>query len=90
MQITRSHLSGCRFYARTLKLRCDSRQHQGQLYLLFYKKLEWSEIIRILKTQGGPYGKVELVDRTTLPNYASIETNIIREVPDIDQKVEPL
>ncbi|WAR30536.1 hypothetical protein MAR_033078 [Mya arenaria] len=69
------------------KLKSDVRQYQGEPYLLFYEKLEWPRTVEILKSEEGPYGKFVLVDRSTLPNHATIEKNLVKEIPHIGEEL---
>ncbi|XP_052788436.1 uncharacterized protein LOC128223183 [Mya arenaria] len=76
-----------RYFARMQKLKSDVRQYQGEPYLLFYEKLEWPRTVEILKSEEGPYGKFVLVDRSTLPNHATIEKNLVKEIPHIGEEL---
>ena len=59
--------------ARMLKLLVDVRQHLGESYLIFYKKLDYMDLVKLLKKRKRPYGKYELVPKEDLPKYTDIE-----------------
>ena len=58
--------------ARELKLTVDIRQHLGEPYLIFYKKLNYPDLVQLLKKRKRPYGKYELVPRDQLPKHADV------------------
>ena len=62
--------------ARELKLMVDIRQHLGESYLIFYKKLNYPDLVKLLKMRKRPYGKYELVPPEQLPKHADVEPMI--------------
>ena len=51
----------------------DIRQHLGESYLIFYKKLNYPDLVQLLKKRKRPYGKYELVPKDQLPKHADVE-----------------
>ncbi|XP_052220028.1 uncharacterized protein LOC127837159 isoform X2 [Dreissena polymorpha] len=78
-----------RSYGREKNLRSDVRQHQGQPYLIFYDKLDWQEIVKLLRTHSGPYGKFLRVDKATLPKHSDIENVVMKDLPMADSPPTP-
>lgn len=63
-----------RYKARELHIMVDVRQHMGESYTIFYKKLNYLDLVKLLKKRKKPYGKYELVPKDELPKHADVES----------------
>lgn len=72
-----------KFYARSQNIKFDVRQYQGEQYWLLYENFSYPDLVEVLKERKS-YGKYELVDRSELPTYASIEKIITRPATEDD------
>lgn len=73
-----------RTYTRDLSLKCDTMYHQGEPYLLIYWKLDWKNLVELLRGRDTPYGKFVLVNKDDIPKHADILPNIVKEIPKLD------
>lgn len=80
-----------RIKGREMKLMVDIRQHLGESYLIFYKKLNYPDLVELLKKRKRPYGKYELVPKEELPKHEDIEHLLQKTliVEKEEQKEEP-
>lgn len=72
-----------RIYARSLNLKTDIKQYQGEQYLSMYENFKYPDLVEVLKERK-MYGKFELVDRSELPTHASVE----KDIPKVSKEEE--
>ena len=61
-------------YSLSLKIRCDTRQFNGETYLVLYVRQDLQNVVKKLKAlNGGMYGKYALVPREELPTTADLK-----------------
>ena len=87
--ISLTEIREVKHYSQGLNLRVDTRQYQGQQYLVMYEKFSYKDMVPVLKERKA-YGKFVLVEKSELPDHASIEKDLeIAKPASTDSKQKP-
>ena len=61
-----------RIGARQFNIQVDVRHYLGEPYMIFYKRMEYLDLVKLLKKTKTSYGKYQLVPKDELPNFDDV------------------